>query len=304
VRDEEGFIVPIASVNGTELYYEVSGEGEPVVLIAGLGQGINYFEYAIPKLATVGKVIALELRGVGRSAHPPGPYSMETWGEDVIALLDHLDEQKAHIVGASLGGCIAMAMVDKHPDRIASLSLVAAFAHLDYALELNWRLRMRIVGRSGMDDTIQDHITLWTLGRRFLQTERGQKVAQDLRGGIAQNDPELYLQFLQAILDFGRVTPETHGQPTYLEVLRGVRLPTLLVVGADDILTPPALSEQIVAAMPAGVAELRVIEDCGHVTMVERPEENCQLIVDFIHGVIRDSATQASNPGGSVAKHA
>lgn len=70
VREEEGFAVSIAPVNGTELYYEVTGDSEPFALIAGPGQGIDYVAYAIPKLATVGKVVALELRGLGRGARP------------------------------------------------------------------------------------------------------------------------------------------------------------------------------------------------------------------------------------------
>lgn len=285
--------MPHASVNGTELYYEVTGEGEPLVLIPGLGMGIPYFEYAIPYLAGFGKVIALELRGVGRSAKPRERYSMETWADDVAALLDHLGEPSAHIVGASLGGCIAMALVDRHPDKVKSLELVAAFSDLDYALERNWRLRVAIVEESGMGAAIQDHVVLWTLGRRFLATERGQAVADAIRRGISSNDAQMYTAFLEAILDFGRVTPDTAGLPTYTERLRDVRVPTQLTVGADDILTPPMLSEHVAATMPDGVAEVAVIPDCGHITMIERPAENCELIIDFVQRVLGPAGVTA-----------
>jgi len=274
--------MPSAAVNGTELYYEITGTGPAIVLIPGLGQGINYYEYAIPHLATVGAVIALELRGVGRSARPAGPYSVELWAQDVLALLDHLGEQQVHVVGASLGACIAMAMIDQQPDRVASLALVAAFSELDYALELNWRLRMRIVAQSGMDRTIQDHVTLWNRSRGFLASAHGQRVAEDLRKGLAKNDPALYLQLLTAILDFGRVTPDTRHLPTYTAGLAKVNVPVLLVVGELDQLTPRSFSEQIIDALPPGRGELHVIPGCGHVTFLEQPEQNSRLVTEFI----------------------
>lgn len=277
--------MPTAAVNGTELYYEVAGEGEPVVLIPGLGMGTAYFDHARPHLARFTKVIALDLRGIGRSGKPRGAYSMETWADDVVGLLDVLGEQRAHIVGASLGGCIGIALADRYPDRVASMALVATFSELDYALELNWRMRMRIVEETGMDGPIGDHVTLWTLSRSFLETKHGQEIAADIRRGIGANDPELYLAFLRAILDFGRVTPETKELPTWTERLAHVDVPTLFVVGADDILTPPIHSERAAAAMPAGRARVEVIPDCGHITMVEAPEANSRLIVEFVQQI-------------------
>ncbi len=281
--------MPIAAVNGTELYYETTGRGEPLLLIPGLGMGADYFQYAIPYLAASCRVISLDLRGIGRSAKPDERYSVETWADDVAALLEYLGESSAHIVGASLGGCIAMALVDRHRSRVKSMELIAAFSDLDYALELNWRLRKTIVTESGMGAAIQDHVTLWTLGHRFLETERGQHVAGQIRRGISSNDPKMYLAFLEAILDFGCVTPATAGRSTYTERLRDVRVPTLLVAGAQDILTPPVLSERVAAAMPPGCAEVAIIPDSGHITMVEVPEENSRLIIDFVQRVVTSS---------------
>lgn len=285
--------MPIAAVNGTELYYEVIGEGEPVVLLPGLGMGAAYFNLAAPLFAQSTKAIALDPRGMARSAKPAEPYSAETWADDVAALLDDLGEGPAHIVGCSLGGCVAMALVDRHPEKVASLALVAAFSELDFALELNWRLRMEIVEATGMTGPIRDHVTLWTLGRAFLETERGQDVAEHIRSGIGDNDPAQYQRFLKAILDFGRVTPETQGLPTYTERLREVHVPTIFTVGADDILTPPVHSHRAAAAMPAGVAEVVEIPDCGHITMVEAPEENVRLVVEFVQRVAARAEVEA-----------
>lgn len=280
----------IAQINDTEIYYEITGEGEPVVLIPGLGQGINYYDYAITHLARFTKVIALELRGNGRSGKPEGPYTMEVWAEDISALLDALGEKRAHIVGSSLGGCVAMALVTLHPEQVASLSLVAAFSELDRALEMNFRMRLAIVERIGIESVLEDHVTMWTLSRTFLETEQGLAAANNLRAGLRRNTPALYEQFLRAILHFGRVLPGQKGEPTYTQRLATVAVPTLLVVGEDDILTPISFSQRIVEAMPKGMAEMKVIPACGHVTFVEQPEENSRLVIDFIQRVLKGSA--------------
>ena len=277
--------MPVAAVNGTELHYEVSGQGEPVVLIPGLGLDRSYFAAAIPQLERFAKVISLDLRGVGQSAKPPGPYSMRLWAEDVSALLDHLGERRAHVVGSSLGGCVALELVDQRPDQVASLVLVAAFSELDRSLELNFRLRIAIVEQLGMTDVLADHMLLWTLSRRFIETERGKQAAAAIQQAVRRNTPALYASFLRAILEFGRVLPEQAGQPKVTERLSRIAVPTLLVVGADDILTPVSFSRRIQERIPG--AELAIVPDCGHITFVEQPDENARLVVDFIHRVAK-----------------
>jgi pimeloyl-ACP methyl ester carboxylesterase len=281
----------VASVNGTEIYYEITGAGEPVVLIAGLGMGTSYYQLAEPHLAESVQAIAVELRGVGRSARPSGEYSMEQWADDIAALLDHLEIPAAHIVGSSLGGCIAMALFDRHPQKVSSLILVAGFSELDRSMEMNWRLRLRVIEQLGFDEALLHHINIWTLSRQYLETEAGWAVAQNVRNSLSQNDPALYAEFLKAILEFGRALPgRRDGEPTYTEKLAGMDVPTLIIVGEDDILTPPKFSRIIRDAMPDGTARLEVIPDCGHVTFLERPERSAELVVEFVRQVAAQPA--------------
>jgi pimeloyl-ACP methyl ester carboxylesterase len=272
--------MPLAAVNGTELYYEVSGQGEPVVLIPGLGLDRSYFAAAIPDLERFTRVIALDLRGIGQSAKPDGPYSMRQWADDVSALLEHLGERRAHIVGSSLGGCVALELVDQRPDQVASLVLVAAFSELDRALELNFRLRIAIIEQLGMGDVLADHMLLWTLSRGFIETERGRQAAAALQQSVRRNTPALYASFLRAILEFGRAQPEQAGMPRVTERLSHIAVPTLLIVGENDILTPLPFSQKIQERIPG--AELAVVPNCGHITFIEQPEENARLVVGFI----------------------
>jgi pimeloyl-ACP methyl ester carboxylesterase len=269
-----------ATVNGAQLFYEISGKGEPIVLIPGLGLDHTYFRYAVPELERYFKVIAYDPRGMGRSERSAVEYTMELWAEDLRHLLAHLGIEQAHIVGSSLGGCVALALLRDAPRIAKSLILLAAFSELDRSAETNFRMRIAIVEALGMTEVIRDHVLLWTLSREFIETERGKQAADGLLAALSTNDPKLYVEFLKSILRFGRVMPGQEREPKFTSHLARIDVPTLVVVGDKDILTPVAFSRKIVERMPR--AELSVIKDCGHITFIERPEENTRLIVDFL----------------------
>jgi pimeloyl-ACP methyl ester carboxylesterase len=269
-----------ATVNGVRLFHEVSGRGEPIVLIPGLGLDHTYFRYAIPELERHFQVIAYDPRGTGQSDRPAVEYTMELWAADLRELLAQLGIAQAHIVGSSLGGCVALALLRRSPRLAKSLILLAAFAELDRALETNFRMRIAIVEAMGMGPVIRDHVLLWTLSREFIETERGRQAADGLLAALSANDPALYVEFLRSILRFGRVMPGQETEPKFTAYLPEITVPTLVAVGDRDILTPVAFSRNIVERMPD--AELAVIERCGHITFIEQPEENTRLIVDFL----------------------
>ena len=272
--------MPHASVNGVRLFYQLSGAGEPVVLIPGLGLDHTYFRYAIPELERHFQVLAYDPRGTGQSDRPPGEYSATLWSNDLRQLLALLGIPEAHVVGSSLGGCVALDLVRQTPEAAKSLILVAAFSELDRALETNFRMRIRIVEQLGLTGVISDHVLLWTLSREFIETERGKQAAEGLLAGLSRNDPKLYVEFLKAILRFGRVLPGQEGEPKFTSYLSQIKNPTLVIVGDRDILTPVAFSQKICDRMPD--AELAIIKNCGHITFIEQPEENTRLIVEFV----------------------
>ena len=269
-----------ATVNGVRLFYELSGRGDPIVLIPGLGLDHTYFRYAIPELERHFRVLAYDPRGTGQSDRPAGQYSMELWAEDLRRLLAGLNISEAHIVGSSLGGCVALEAVRGTPQIAKSLILVAAFSELDRALETNFRMRIAIVEQLGMGEVIRDHVLLWTLSREFIETEGGKQAAEGLLAGLAKNDPKLYVEFLNAILRFCCALPGQERAPKFTTYLPQIKTPTLVIVGERDILTPLSFSVKISDRMPN--AELAVLKGCGHITFIERPEENTRLIVDFL----------------------
>lgn len=275
--------MPRAHVNDVDIVYEVQGEGAPMVLIPGLGTGRIYYEYSASLLAKDFRVVTYDPRGIGESDAPDGPYSMELWADDVAALLNHLGMDSCHIVGSSLGGCVATALADRHPERIRSLIMVATFPRLDRSLQTNFELRDSIVKKLGFRRELHDHVLLWTLSRKFIETRRGEEVYQGLLASLTNLTPELYSAFLKSILDYGGVKESGPNAPPYYEKLRSYPWPTLLICGADDILTPVFLSREMHNLMPN--SELAIIPDCGHITFVEKPEENCRLVREFARKV-------------------
>lgn len=272
--------MPLADVNGTSLFYQVTGAGEPIVLIPGLGTTHAFFNGAVPALAARYQVIGLDLRGVGQSAKPKQRYSMELWADDIAALLQHLGIQRAHILGSSLGGCVAQVFADRYPDRTQTLLLAATFSEIDYLLELNYRVRIALIGKLGMGELLADYAATALFGRTFLQTPQGRAAAANTINVIRANDPEIYVEHLMAVLRFGCCEPGQENEPKFTERLRRLTMPTLITVGDEDVLTVPRFSRIMAETLPN--AKLVIQPGAGHVTIVEQPAESARLVLDFL----------------------
>ena len=117
--------MPTIKVNDIDMYYEIQGTGEPLVLIAGLNSDHTLYRSVLPRLAAHNQVILFDNRGVGQSSKPDIPYSIEAMADDTAGLLDALGIAGAHILGTSMGGRIAVALALRHPRYVKSLILVS-----------------------------------------------------------------------------------------------------------------------------------------------------------------------------------
>ncbi len=133
--------MPTVRVKDINLYYEIHGEGEPVVLIAGLNSDHSMYKRILPSLAAKYRVIAFDNRGVGQTDKPDIPYSIEMMADDTAGLLYALGIQQAHILGASMGGRIAAALTLKYPDLVKSLILVSTVMTMK-GIPATWRRRL------------------------------------------------------------------------------------------------------------------------------------------------------------------
>lgn len=117
-------------VNGIELYYEVHGEGPPLLLVPGLGVDVTFFRRIIDDLATTCRVVAFDPRGAGRSDKPDIPYSIDGMADDAAALLDHLGIERTTVLGCSMGGRTALMLALDHGGLVERLVLAATSAYV------------------------------------------------------------------------------------------------------------------------------------------------------------------------------
>jgi pimeloyl-ACP methyl ester carboxylesterase len=119
----EGLRMPAIRVNGISIYYELHGEGIPLVLIMGLRRNLEWWYCQIPELSKHFKVITLDNRGAGRSDKPDMEYSIRLFADDTAGLMEALGIHNAHILGVSMGGYIAQELALNYPDKVRSLIL-------------------------------------------------------------------------------------------------------------------------------------------------------------------------------------
>ena len=147
--------MPHVDVGGLSVYYEVHGQGDPLVLILGLALDVSEVQGLVEGLAAHFKVIVLDNRGAGRTDQPPGPYSIPMMADDALGLLDALAIRNARIVGISMGARIALDISIRHPERVRELIIVGAQYkqrgkwHKSLPMKLMWALRWLPIGKSG-----------------------------------------------------------------------------------------------------------------------------------------------------------
>ena len=120
--------MPAAKINNITMNYEIHGEGEPLILIGGLGTDISIHRKMIGEFSKKFKVLALDNRGAGLSDKPDIPYTIEMMADDTARLMTSAGIERANVLGISLGGRIAMALALRHPHRLSKLILTSTFA--------------------------------------------------------------------------------------------------------------------------------------------------------------------------------
>lgn len=256
--------------DGVTIHTQVTGKDDapPVLLIQGLGMNKNGWALQRFAMATKFRTIAFDNRGAGRSSVPESEFTLEDMADDAIAVLDHYGIRTAHIVGASMGGAISQIVAVKYPERVRSLTLACtACRNLPWRTELlqHWADTANVRGvRQWANESMR-----WMIGPRSF---RRLAPAIGWLGPFATFRPSTgFSKQVAAILD---------TDDSMVAELSQILVPTLVVVGNQDILTPRADSEEIVERIPH--AELVVISGAAHGLMVEHASTFNRIVVDFI----------------------
>jgi 3-oxoadipate enol-lactonase len=251
--------MPIAERESVELYWESAGAGAPALLIMGLGMNATGWWRTVPVLAESLRVITFDNRGVGRSARPPGPYSITEMAADAVAVLDAAGVEAAHVYGISMGGMIAQEIALAYPERISSLVLGATTPGGDRAVAPEDETLAFLRRREQMPALEAVWASVPYNYGPSTRAERTQLIGEDIQQRLRYPiEPEPYAAQLAAAL----------GHDAH-ERLPGLDVPTLVVHGEEDRMVAPGNGRLLAEAIPG--AELLMLAGAGHLYPTDAP---------------------------------
>jgi 3-oxoadipate enol-lactonase len=264
---------PALAQAGTELHWEAHGPldapGPPVVLLHGLGSSSSDWALQIPLLGERHRVLALDLRGHGRSPRERGRLTVERMAADVRRTLAALGVVQAHVVGLSLGGCVALALALDEPARVRSLTLVNAFARLRPEGPrglARGAVRIGLVCCAPMR-TVAAHVA-----RGLFPAPEQRDLYLAAVDSLSRTRRRVYLDSLMALLAFD---VRRH--------LPAIQPPTLVVAGERDGTVPRSAALRLAREIPG--ARLHVVPDSGHATPHDQPRAFSRILLEFIDAV-------------------
>ena len=258
------------TVNGVTLAVEVGGDGPSILFIHGYPFDHSIWEHQVHHLTGWNR-IAPDLRGMGQSDAPDLGYSMATYAEDLLALLDALGLGEVVLCGLSMGGYVAFEILRRAPNRVRGLVLVSTRAEADSVEGRKGRDTSSAAAREGGAIAIAEAM----LPRVFARgtAERMPALVDRVRNLMSDTPVAGILGALAAMRD----RPDSTSA---LPRLAGV--PTLVIVGDDDQIIPSETGLAMANAIPG--ARLAVVSDAGHLVSLEQPDETTALLRTFLHG--------------------
>ena len=269
----------VATHAGTQIHWHEQGDGEPLVLIMGLGGSGQAWWRLLRNLPPSVRAITLDNRGTGDSDPIRGRFSMEELVGDVLCVLDAAGVERAHLMGVSMGGMVAQRLALDHPDRVASLVLGSTTA-----VGLRGAPPWRLLGAGALRPLVGPERT-WELLAPALYAARTLRdhpelVAEDLRTrGDELQDPRTVAAQLLAVAG--------HNALGRLAELAG--LGVTILHGAQDAVVPAARARELAAAIPG--ARLVIIEECGHMMTTDAEVASATAVLEHLdrHAAARSS---------------
>lgn len=253
------------------IVHEERGEGLPVVLLHPFPFDRSYWAPQLGAFVDRCRCIAPDRRGFGESPAGP-PYTMDSHADDIAALLDRLSIESAVIGGLSMGGYVALAMWRRHPERVRGLMLLDTRASADTESERARRAgQIEFVQRHGTG-ALADELMPVLLGATT--RERHPENIDRVRAMISRASVQGVVDAVKAMMD----------RPDSVEALATITVPTLIVCGAEDVVTPPEESRLMHDRIAGSVLE--TIEGAGHLSSLERPAAVNHVIAEFLAELI------------------
>jgi 3-oxoadipate enol-lactonase len=252
-----------------ELNFRDEGDGTPVLMIHGVGSDLESWDGVVSHLGPERRFVRFDLRGHGHSRRTKGPYQLNDFVDDAVALLDHLDIKSAIIVGFSLGGLIAQAIALQHPKRVARLCLISTIAGRTPDEQARVTARAETLAREGATAHLANAVDRWfSDGFRKAHPE----VLEARRQKSLQNDPESYVAAYRVLAgnDLGHQ-------------LAAITAPTLVLTGEHDVGSSPRMAAFIHRQISR--SSLHILPGLKHSILLEAPDQVAALLDPFLADV-------------------
>jgi pimeloyl-ACP methyl ester carboxylesterase len=256
------------------IWYEINGQGEPLVQIPGGALGLRNFSRVSPVLARHFRVVDFDPVGTGKSSPTPRGYTIQDWSDDFRDLLDMLEIPRAHLHGTSTGGHTCLQFAAQHPERVMKMVLVGVVARYDTAMRLNRKVAKALARSVGME-AVAELTAQAVLTRDFLDSPEAGPLLEQMRSIFGEISPDSYIATIEAS-EKAELGPD----------LPRVTAPTLVINGEHSTFSPVDTGPQGIGGR--GIAQqvrngrLVVIKGAGHLVMMERFEEVCDNIIEFL----------------------
>lgn len=257
--------MPIIQSDGCPIYFEMTGPHDaPILMLSNsLGTNLHMWDVQVKPFTTAFRLLRYDRRGHGKSGVPNGPYTMEQFGRDAIAVMDAVGAEKVHWCGLSMGGMVGQWLGAKAPERIDRLILSNTSCY--YASKDMWNDRIATVKKSGLE-TIADGVMNAWFTKDF--RERSPETISDMKYMLLQTSAEGYIASGEAVRDMD-----------HREILKDIKAPTLIIAGRQDMATTVEAAEFIRSRVSG--ASLTLL-DAAHISNVEQPGLYADTVLGFL----------------------
>jgi pimeloyl-ACP methyl ester carboxylesterase len=261
--------MPRVRVGALDLAYETEGQGDPVLVLSGLGGEHHSWDFVRPELARRHRLVLLDNRDAGASDEASGAYGIADMAADALGVMDHLGIERFHLLGASMGGAVAQQVALQAPYRVGAMVLVGTWGRTDGFLRTilgGWR---RLAAQVAPEELLAAMLP-WAFTPRFFAAPPAELVAWQAAAQARG--------LLRSVAAFQRQVDACLAHDT-LDLLPLLRTPTLVLVGEDDILTPPRYGRALAAALAS--AEVVLVPASGHACFLETPQAVAERALRF-----------------------
>jgi pimeloyl-ACP methyl ester carboxylesterase len=257
--------MPKKLLDDIEVYYEITGEGEPLLLVHGLGSSTRDWEENVPIFSKNYQVITVDIRGHGKTDKPKGPYSIKNFAKDIAELLMSLGLSSVNVLGLSLGGAVVIQLTIDYPELIKTLVIVNVAPNpTDLPLlekVINGRIELiKTKGMRGMGEALAPVL--------FIKPEQ-EELRKKFVERWAENNQESYIAALKSLISWNVSDDQLHT----------IKCPTLILASDEDY-TPVSIKKEL--AKKIQNSHLVIINDARHAVPMEKPEQFNAAVMEFL----------------------